>query len=387
MPELKKILYPHTWDPDDVNAWSGTTKWLKDNLSACGIEVIPAILTRATLPRIRNKVSLLLTGKRHLSSHSVMEAEHLGRQVDRLALDHKPDLILSTSSLPISRCRADVAKAFLTDATIHLLSQYYDRADNLSPSSQKEADRVEGDALHNADAVFYPSEWAKDSAVNHYGTDPSKVHVVPLGANLPSVPDRDFVLNAIQNRPKSLITFLFIGNVWKRKGGDKAIEIVAELRRRGLDARLELMGGEAPEGIELPDFVSTHGFVDKKTDEGRRRFGEILSTSHFMLLPTMAECAGLVFAEASAFGLPSITHSVHGVPGMVTDGRNGIMKDVSTSPTEFADLIEATLADWSSYESLSRSAREMFEAELNWTSVTDRMLAILEPVVARRRST
>lgn len=386
MGEIKKILYPHTWDPSDPNAWSGTTKWLMDSLSARGIIVVPAILRRSLLPRIRNKVSEKLTGKRHLSSHSKMEAKALGKQVDELARTHKPDLILSTSSLPLGEVTWAGPKAFLTDATIHLLSQYYDNAGNLSEASQKEADEVEGKAIKNCDAVFYPSEWAKESAVNHYGGNPSNIHVLPLGANLPFRPEASDIFKAIEGRSPTDFRFLFIGKEWDRKGGDKAIAIIAALRKRGVSATLELMGAQPPEGQPLPDFVVSHGFINKASEQGQRRFTEILSNAHFMLLPTLAECAGLVFAEASAFGLPSITHSVHGVPGMVTHQRNGLMLPLAATPDDFAEMVLPYCQNFEQYKSLSRSARDMFDADLNWEAISGKMLEILNLAAQAKKS-
>lgn len=44
---------------------------------------------------------------------------------------------------------------------------------------------------------------------------------------------------------------------------------------------------------------------------------------NFLLLPTIAECAGIVFAEASGYGIPSITYDTGGVGTYVIDGING----------------------------------------------------------------
>jgi len=75
-----------------------------------------------------------------------------------------------------------------------------------------------------------------------------------------------------------------------------------------------------------PEFVNVIGFVDKASADGYAMLNKPLEESHFMILPTFAEAYGIVFCEASSFGLPSIALKRGGVP--VKDHVNGLLFDV-----------------------------------------------------------
>ena len=48
-----------------------------------------------------------------------------------------------------------------------------------------------------------------------------------------------------------------------------------------------------------------------------------MSSSDILLLPTQAECAGIVFVEASAYSMPIFTHDTGGISNYVINGING----------------------------------------------------------------
>jgi glycosyltransferase involved in cell wall biosynthesis len=107
-------------------------------------------------------------------------------------------------------------------------------------------------------------------------------------------------------------------------------------------------------------------FLNKNTQKGMRRISKLLLESHFLLLPTRAEAFGIVFCEASAYGLPSISTDTGGVSGVVSEGRNGYLLPHSASGKEYADVIASCFSDNSRYEQLRRTSREEYESRLNW---------------------
>jgi len=46
------------------------------------------------------------------------------------------------------------------------------------------SDKQECTAIANASKVAYSSEWAAKNAIEHYGADEEKIHVVEFGANI-----------------------------------------------------------------------------------------------------------------------------------------------------------------------------------------------------------
>lgn len=88
---------------------------------------------------------------------------------------------------------------------------------------------------------------------------------------------------------------------WERKGGEVALRVAELLNKRGLETELHIVGNYLKRS--MPNFVHRHGFISKNSKQGRDHLDQIFSESHFLILPTMADCIPVVLAEASSFGL------------------------------------------------------------------------------------
>jgi glycosyltransferase involved in cell wall biosynthesis len=86
----------------------------------------------------------------------------------------------------------------------------------------------------------------------------------------------------------------------------------------------------------------------------------------FLLVPSRQECYGIVFCEASAFGLPSITSDTGGIAGAVIDGINAFRLPCTARGNEYAQLIADLYTNDQCYNKLVRSSIEVFESRLNW---------------------
>ena len=94
---------------------------------------------------------------------------------------------------------------------------------------------------------------------------------------------------------------------------------------------------------ELPD-VDFIGFLNKNNEEEYQRVIQIISSSDILILPTKAECAGIVFAEASAYGLPIFTYDTGGVGNYVINGVNGYRLPLKDNASEFAEKEDGEFA-------------------------------------------
>lgn len=72
----------------------------------------------------------------------------------------------------------------------------------------------------------------------------------------------------------------------------------------------------AQEIVDL-DFVENLGFLDKNNPNEYQKYPNTWSKVHLLLLPTRAECAGIVFNEASVYGVPILSPDTGGVSDYV----------------------------------------------------------------------
>ncbi|GAB4260152.1 MAG: glycosyltransferase [Pararhodobacter sp.] len=135
------------------------------------------------------------------------------------------------------------------------------------------------------------------------------------------------------------VTLVNIGRFSEQKGQLLLIEAMAEVQRRGVDARLVLVGdGELRTPIER--LISQHGLgrvvhLTGWLDEaGVRRE---LEGAHGLVLPSFAEGLPMVIMEAMASSRPVISTWIAGIPELVQDGRTGWLVPAG----DVASLVEA----------------------------------------------
>ena len=90
---------------------------------------------------------------------------------------------------------------------------YYPAFSNLGQISVKRGNEIERRAIANSKLGLFASEWAANSAIKDYSADKSKVHVIPLGANIDEALSRGLVL---QKEKTNKCRLLFLGRNWNR---------------------------------------------------------------------------------------------------------------------------------------------------------------------------
>lgn len=82
-----------------------------------------------------------------------------------------------------------------------------------------------------------------------------------------------------------------------------AVEAVKWLNENDISTTLHIIGIRKLDAdiVSLP-FVENIGFLNKNNKGDYDKLVRTIKTSHLLLLPTQAECAGIAFVEASAYG-------------------------------------------------------------------------------------
>ncbi|HEY9597712.1 MAG TPA: glycosyltransferase family 4 protein [Cyanophyceae cyanobacterium] len=290
----------------------------------------------------------------------------------------EPDIIFSPGTIPIAYLETEKPIVVWTDATFAGLVNFYPGFDNLCAETIRNGNKMEQIALSKCQLAIYSSEWAARTAIQYYDVDPAKVKVVPFGANIGCDRTLTDIKRIIEHKSKNfdVCKLLFLGVDWHRKGGEKALEVAQLLNQRGIKTELHIVGCTPP--LELPDFVKPHGFISKKTAQGVRYLEQLFSESHFLILPSIAECAAVVFAEASSFGLPSLATNVGGIPTVIQDGKNGWTFAVDATPEKYCNYIESLMSSQESYKALALSSFQTYAEKLNWFSAGRQVQALIQ---------
>lgn len=375
-----RIAYVTTNDPNDLVSFSGMTAAIPRALTAAGADIVnvgPLPIRWRKLFRAKQLAYKAIRQKHQYEREPIVAQEYARIASERLR-DLDVDVILSDSSIPVAYLEVDRPVAFWTDATFGALVGYYPEFSTLSAETIRNGESLERRALQNCTRAIYSSAWAAASALERYGADPGKVAVIPFGANITEVPDSALVRERRAAIDRSRCELLFIGLDWHRKGGDTAVAAAKALNDRGIPTRLHVVGCTPPG--PTPDFVVLHGRISKASAAGRAQLSALFLQSHFLILPTRAECVANVFAESFCHGLPVIAPDTGGVSEAVRADQTGILLSPAASGAEYAEHLAEYLGSADAFTRLSRNARELFESTLNWKSAAHSLLDALSTI-------
>jgi glycosyltransferase involved in cell wall biosynthesis len=255
---------------------------------------------------------------------------------------------------------------------------YYEAFSNLCAETIKYGHELEQEALDTCKLAIYSSDWAAQSAIEYYKASPDKIKVVPFGANVHSELTFEEIKGLIATRTSSVCKLLFLGVDWERKGGAVAFETARILNEAGLKTELHIVGIKNVPINNLPPFMKLHGFISKASKEGMKKFNDLIGKSHFLILPTKADCTPVVFSEACSFGLPILTTNTGGISTIVKENINGKAFEVTSPAQQYAEFVLQKFNNYNSYHDLALSSFEDYRNRLNWKVSGKRMVELMK---------
>ncbi len=364
-----KIAYVTTYDSTDIHAWSGSGSHILSALNNSGFEIesIGNLKENSQLLIMLKKLLYKkLLSKGYLKDREPGLLKHYAAQVDQALTTSDCDLVFSPGTTAIAYLRTEKPIVFWADATFAGMINFYPGFIHLCDETIKNGKAAEQLALSKCSLALYTSEWAAETAIQHYDINPEKIKVVPFGANIDCNRHLQGIQSILENKTFNTCELLFIGVDWQRKGGDIALKVAELLNKRGIDTVLHIVG--CTPTINPPNFVRLHGFLSKESKEGRKALDKLMTDSHFLIVPSRAECYGLVFAEASSFGVPSLATNVGGIPTVIHNGKNGQTFPLDEAPDKYCDYIERLISNREEYNKLALSAFREYSERLNWVS-------------------
>jgi glycosyltransferase involved in cell wall biosynthesis len=369
-----KIAYVTTYDAKDIKKWSGVGYHIARALEnqSLLLEYIGSLKEKYSLPLkakqyLSNYFSKKIPIKRYLRDRDPLIVKNYAQQVASKLSKINHDLVLSPGTIPIAYLECSQPIVFWTDGTFSGMIDFYPEFTNLSQKTIKDGNALESAALNRCKLAIYSSEWAAQTAINIYQADPAKLKVVPFGANIECDRSFDDIRTIVDSRPKNKCKLLFLGVDWYRKGGNIAFDVVKELNKIGLDTELTVVGCLPAINEPIPNFVKAVGFISKATKEGQNKINKLLAESHFLILPTLADCNPVVFCESNSFGVPCLSTDVGGIPTVIKDDVNGKTFPKGTSIAEYCTYVCKLFSEYSQYKNLALSSFNEYQSRLNWS--------------------
>ena len=181
---------------------------------------------------------------------------------------------------------------------------------------------------------------------------------------------------------------LFVGRLASNKGLQPLLEAFSQVAREHPDLSLVLVGEDGGEATALQEDIRRRGL------EGRARWvgfvpEETLLASAYaeataLVLPSEYEAFGLVLLEALAQGTPVVASRVGGIPGIVEEGRNGLLVLPSLAPA-LAEAMESLLSDPARARALGDWGRVHTVPRFTWDRVADELSTVYGQVLSEGR--
>lgn len=373
-----KIAYLCDLSPLEGWTYSGGNARIYNALVQQGAEIdiidpswFAAEPMRRLIHRMPESINLRARWRTHL-----LLSRMIGRGVSRVLAQTPYDVLFSPysfQSLAHVKRPKGMLQVFTSDATPTVYRQSEIGQSFKSNAFLRRFDpmilRAETAIFRASDLNLWPSNWQKEQADSAYGLDVEKSLVVPWGANIPDPADQ----GAGSPPTKDDLHLLLVGRDWFAKGGPLVFDTLVELRKRGINARLSVVGC-VPPPFHTHDAMTVYPSLDKSDTAQFSTFEALFRSAHFLVMPSF-ESYGFAFCEASAYGLPSICMKIGGVP--IVEGVNGHALDRTATADDFANSLQSYLTAPARYSALRRSARQYYKTTLNWRAWGKRVMALM----------
>ena len=229
---------------------------------------------------------------------------------------------------------------------------------------------------NRAKAVITISDFNK-SQLTGYGIPENKILLVRCG-----VSHLDF-----EFQPKKVITAPFriivVARLVHKKGIDTLIHSIQQLKDRGFDCLLEIIG-DGPERDALESKVNSFRIEQNVNFRGsvtNHELPKYFSQQDIFVLPARKDKHGdmdgipVVLMEAMSYGIPVISTNISGIPELVRDKKTGLLISPD-SPGELTSAIVEIIENEGLRSEIISGARNIIENEFSFETNLNKLIRV-----------
>ncbi|MBO7382179.1 MAG: glycosyltransferase family 4 protein, partial [Muribaculaceae bacterium] len=255
---------------------------------------------------------------------------------------------------------------------IHVHATDFDRSrGNVNPT----VFGIELDGMHHADHIITVSNLTRQTVIDKYGIDPSKVTTVHNAVDPLS---DDYLSIRMPHGKDKVVTFL--GRITMQKGPEYFVEAAAKVLKNTHNVRFVMAGsGDMMDKMIL--LAAKRGIADRFHFPGfqkGRQVYEMFAASDVYIMPSVSEPFGISPLEAMQMGVPSIISKQSGCAEILSN----VIKTDYWDIDAMADAIHSIIT----YPAMYNHLREEGLNEVNqitWDKAGKKVIDIYRKVLYR----
>ncbi|NWG92337.1 MAG: glycosyltransferase, partial [Parvularculaceae bacterium] len=196
------------------------------------------------------------------------------------------------------------------------------------------AEKIRRSAFAAAVSSFGASQLRRLVAPEYW----DRIRIVPCGV------EKAFY-EGLTPPPPAAPRFVCVGRLCEQKGQLTLIDAAAEVKKRGTEFELRLVGDGDMRG-DIEAAIDRHGLGDRVKLIGWKTQSEVrkeIEKARALVLPSYAEGLPVSIMEAMVLGRPVISTYVAGIPELVVHGENGWLAPAGDA-IALADAMSAAIA-------------------------------------------
>ena len=355
---MKKIAILSDADPTDRRSWSGTQYSVYQQLSKY-YEIDVYVTDTSWAFRIDRLLFKIITLSHGILRLGLLNSYMSSRKVDKILSKkaYAAAFVFGFENTPFIKNKTKTPILFYIDGTYHQMAGYSFEANRIA---DKIGEFIQKKCFEHTTVNLAASKWTIKDIIEHYGISEDRCVLCPFGANTEIVETK-------HEEHSDSINLVFAGTNWTNKGGDIAVECLRVLRQidKSHKYKLYLIGSVPDYNIEDEDIIS-YGYLDRKDEKQNQLLISTFSAGDIFILPTKMECAGIVFCEASGYGLPIVTYDTGGIADYVINGYNGFRLQPGSTGEDFAKTILEMLSHPEMMKVMKENGKKLYKDVLNW---------------------
>ena len=244
---------------------------------------------------------------------------------------------------------------------------------------------TERELARNCHHIIASTEREKEDLVQHYGSSPERIGVIPCGVNseLFQPLDKEMAKQQIGFADDKII--LFVGRIEPLKGVDQLLKAMPYLQN-GQEPRLVIIGGDdnshhemerlqgLSRALNIQDSVTFLGSIKQE------KMPYFYSAADACVVPSHYESFGLVALESLACGTPVVATDVGDLKSIIRQGETGYVV-TDNEPRHLADKI-ALLLSRSSPDIKSALSIRASVSRFSWPNIAEAIVRECRLVLA-----